>query len=74
MATGTIDAHGAWWRCKLTLTADSVTTIAGCSQLGVPNGTSCNAAGNNAIRSWHAAQTFIGYQTDMQVTKNRFAS
>ena len=74
VATGTTD--GPWglvFAGKMTLaTPIPVTRIAGCSQFGVPNGTSCNAFGTNAFPvAAVPAQTFLGYQSfDMQVTKN----
>ena len=74
VATGTID--GAWglvFAGKATLaTPIPVTTIAGCSQLGGMNGTSCNAFGTNAYPvAGTPAHTFFGYSSfDFEVTKN----
>ncbi|HKC15988.1 MAG TPA: TonB-dependent receptor [Steroidobacteraceae bacterium] len=74
VATGSVDGPwGLLFAGKLTLaTPIPVTTIAGCSQLGFANGTSCNAFGTNAYPVADAVgNVLFGYQSvDMQVTKS----
>ena len=74
VATASIDGPwGLLFAGKVTLaTPIPVTTIVGCTQLGVPVGTSCNAYGTNAYPVASAiSQSLLGYNSfDFQVTKN----
>ena len=74
VATGSVDGPwGLLFAGKLTLaTPIPVTFIAGCQQLGSPNGTSCNAFGTNAFPvAAGVSQALFGYQSvDFEVTKN----
>jgi outer membrane receptor protein involved in Fe transport len=73
VATGTVDGPwGLLFAGKLTLsTPIPYTSILGCSQLGSPNGTSCNAAGSNAYPAAAKFNETLGYKAlDLQVTKN----